>query len=66
MPESVLEAIKRGDWEYEPRRMDTTQYEATDATPGSREKLAVLSERLERGLPLWHPRDRISYEESNA
>ena len=38
--------------------IDPTEFDATDAPPGSREKLRVLVERSERGLPLWHPLDR--------
>jgi hypothetical protein len=36
-------------------------FRATDAPAGSREKLEVLAERLRRGVPLWHPSDRIDY-----
>jgi hypothetical protein len=57
---SVLDAIKLGQWDYEPREVDQRQFEATGALPGSNEKLAVMAERLQRGLPLWHPRDRRS------
>jgi hypothetical protein len=35
----------------------------TGALPGTAEKLDVLAERLRLGLPLWHPEDRLSYEE---
>lgn len=31
--------------------------ESTDAPAGSDEKLRVLAERAERGMPLWHPKD---------
>ena len=36
-------------------------FEPTDAAPGSPEKLDLLCRRVEHGLPLWHPSDRIDY-----
>jgi hypothetical protein len=33
--------------------------------PGTVEKLDVLAQRLQRGLPLWHPRDKMSYDEEH-
>ena len=71
MPRSVLEAIKQGDWNFEPSaeglanaQRDITQ-KATTAMPGTEEKLVVLAERLQRGLPLWHPADRRSYNDAD-
>ena len=64
MAESVLEAIRRGHWDYEPPRVDSQQYESTRALPGSAEKIGRLAERALVGLPLWHPEDRLSYDES--
>lgn len=58
MPKSVLEAIKIGLWDYEPPEVDPTQFDSTDAMPGTRAKLDVLAERVAAGLPLWHPNDR--------
>jgi hypothetical protein len=63
---SVLEAIKQGEWNYEPASVSTGDVSATGAMPGSVEKLDVLAERLRRGLPLWHPRDRISYDDEDS
>ena len=34
----------------------------TDAPAGSADKVEVLAERVRKGLPLWHPEDRCSYE----
>lgn len=34
----------------------------TDHLPGSMEKIEVMRIRAERGLPLWHPHDRVTYE----
>ncbi len=65
MPRSVLDAIKMGMWDFDPEFQQSPElgeYSPTQAMPGSPEKLAVLSDRLRRGLPLWHPRDRITYD----
>jgi hypothetical protein len=55
---SVLEAIKEGFWDFEPAEVPRNEFDGTDAMPGTREKLAVLAERVQSGLPLWHPADR--------
>jgi hypothetical protein len=61
VPQSLLEAIKSGQWDYEPQERSVEETHPTDALPGSLEKLAVMSERLRLGLPLWHPEDRVCY-----
>ena len=66
MPQSVIEAIKMGVWDYEPQTERSQSLESTNALPGSSEKLAVLAERLRKGLPLWHPSDRVNYEQDSA
>lgn len=58
VPESVLEAIKSGQWDFEPEEVESGCFDSTDALPGSVEKLAVLADRIRSGLPLWHPSDR--------
>ena len=63
MPKSILEAIKLGFWDYEPPDMESMLYSATDAMPGTQEKLSVLAARIREGLPLWHPRDRDDMED---
>jgi hypothetical protein len=62
VPKSVLEAIKMGIWDFEPREVEFEEFEAADAMPGTREKLTVLAERARRGLPLWHVSDRNDME----
>lgn len=62
MPHSVLDAIKMGMWDYEPEPQASAAYEATQALPGTNEKLEVLADRLLRGLPLWHPEDRRTFD----
>ena len=63
MPKSVLEAIQAGDWSFEPDRTEEEEFTATDALPGSDEKLEILARRIRDGLPLWHPSDRHTYED---
>ena len=62
MPQSILEAIKSGDWNYEPDNAEVSnEFDSTDALPGTDQKLEILAERIRSGLPLWHPEDRLSY-----
>jgi len=62
VPNSVLEAIKQGIWDYEPEENAKQKQPATSALPGTREKLDVLAERVRQGVPLWNSRDRICYD----
>jgi len=64
VPSSVLDAIKLGIWDFEPEVKDRASYEATRALPGTDEKLEVMARRVRQGLPLWHPGDRRTYDES--
>lgn len=66
MPHSVLDAIKAGLWDYEPDESQDTTFEATHAMPGTDEKLEILAQRVECGLPLWHPEDRRTYDDREA
>lgn len=43
----------------DPDSIDLSDFLPTDALPGSAEKIEVLRQRNELGLPLWHPNDRI-------
>lgn len=63
MQKSVLEAIKEGEWGYEPEQVDEEEFPSTCAMPGSDEKLSILAARVEAGLPLWHGRDRTEYDD---
>jgi hypothetical protein len=51
-------------WNFEPGHRPTLHVRPTGAMPGSQEKLEVLAERLRQGLPLWHPDDRLSYDDN--
>ena len=62
MPRSVLEAIKMGIWDFEPSEVAFDHFDASDAMPGTQEKLTILAERVQRGLPLWHVFDRDDME----
>jgi len=60
---SVLEAIRLGYWDFEPKKVAETHFESTEAMPGTNDKLAVLAKRVQDGLPLWHSCDRTDYDE---
>ena len=64
MPQSVLEAIRAGIWNFEPDELEVDKFEATKALPGTDEKLDILALRVEKGLPLWHPGDRRTYDDN--
>jgi len=64
VPRSILEAIKQGDWTFEPTGEQPVNLKATAAMPGTTEKLDILAERLRQGLPLWHPSDRRSFDDA--
>ncbi len=63
MPDSVLEAISLGLADFEPREIDSHEFEACEGMPGTQAKLTALAERARLGLPLWHPLDRQDCEE---
>ncbi len=63
MQKSVLDAIKQGEWGYEPESVDDDEFPSTRAMPGTDEKLSVLAARVEAGLPLWHGCDRTEYDD---
>ncbi|GIW93640.1 MAG: hypothetical protein KatS3mg110_1681 [Pirellulaceae bacterium] len=63
-PRSVLEAVRLGIWDFDPEQQTPADFPATDALPGTIEKVMVLAQRLEQGLPLWHPKDRKAFDES--
>jgi hypothetical protein len=43
------------DENFEPQ--STAEFVPTSAPAGSRQKLDILAERIQRGMPLWHPED---------
>ena len=66
MQKNVLDAIRDGDWFFEPEEVDSKLYPATMAIPGTEEKLEVLAARVRAGLPLWHRSDRADYEDPDS
>jgi len=58
---NVFEAIlKYGhDEDFAPRA--GRDFRPTEAPAGSRDKLNVLAERVQEGMPLWHEDDRSDY-----
>lgn len=54
--EFCMEENRFGLGTFHGRRTDPT-----GAWPGSEDKIAVLSERIERGQELWHPEDRTDF-----
>lgn len=40
---------------------ETPDFGPTEAPAGSREKLDILAQRVQQGMPLWHPMDRNDY-----
>jgi len=66
VPKSVLEAIREGIWDFEPSEVEANEYPPSDAMPGTDEKLRVLAQRVELGLPLWHKRDRDDLDDPPA
>jgi hypothetical protein len=58
VPKSVLEAIKLGYWDFEPPEVSFGDFERTDSMPRTKAKLRAMAERVQSGLPLWHPDDR--------
>lgn len=63
MPKSVLEAIRDGQWDFEPTPVEPRRFIATRAMPGTDEKLAIMAQRIAAGLPLWHNDDRTEYDD---
>lgn len=62
MPRSVLEAIRMGIWDFEPPEVEFSRFSASNAMPGTDEKLVAMAERARKGLPLWHLHDRSDME----
>ncbi len=60
---NVLDAIKLGEWDFEPDDVDDSHFDPTGAMPGTNEKLSVIAARVEAGLPLWNSDDRTEYDD---
>lgn len=64
MTDSVLDAIRNGQWDYEPGEILDTDYTPTTAMPGTDAKIDILADRARQGLPLWHSSDRRSFDDT--
>lgn len=62
---NILEAIKMGEWDFEPESVEDSKFDPTGAMPGTNEKLSVLAARVEAGLPLWNHNDRTEYDDDD-
>jgi hypothetical protein len=64
-PRTIFDAILHqrkspcGDFMEEFEPVETEEFKATDAQPGTPEKIEVLCRRIELGLPLWHADDPV-------
>ena len=52
-----LNSLEMADVGLEPEFDPAGECRPTAALPGTWDKIAVLAERVEHGLPLWHPAD---------
>lgn len=58
---TVFEAILKYGHDEDFSPSSDQDFVPTDAAPGSVEKMEVLACRLQLGLPLWHPEDRVDF-----
>ncbi len=66
MRQSVLKAIREGEWDFEPEPLKEEMFDSTPALPGSNEKVKALAKRASEGLPLWHSEDRQTIDDLDA
>jgi len=58
---NVFEAILQCGHDEDFVPQETDDFTPTDAPAGSPAKIRILAERIQKGLPLWHPQDRSEY-----
>jgi hypothetical protein len=58
---NVFEAILESGHDEDFVPSASEEFNATSAPAGSRAKLDILADRIQRGEPLWHPEDRSDY-----
>jgi len=63
--QSILDAIRKGDWTFEPEKVSEDRFDSTAALPGTDEKVDELARRARAGLPLWHSADRQTSDQSD-
>jgi hypothetical protein len=59
---AILQEYETEEEMKEPEIMDFTAFEPTDAMPGTIEKMNAMRQRLNRGLPIYHPRDKTCFD----
>ena len=58
---NVFEAILKYGHDEDFRPEESDNFTPTNAAAGSDEKIEVLRQRVELGVPLWHNGDRFDY-----
>ena len=58
---NVFEAILESGHDEDFVPVETDDFAPTDAPAGSRSKIDMLAQRVQRGQPLWHQDDRSDY-----
>jgi hypothetical protein len=61
MMRNVFDAILECGHDEDFMPAESDDFRPTEAPAGSREKIAILAERVQKGLPLWHQLDRSDY-----
>ncbi len=59
--QNVFEAIAHEGHEESFVPVETDEFEPTDLSAGSWEKIKLLRRRVEMGVPMWHDADRSDY-----
>lgn len=62
LSQSIVDAIRSGDWSFEPDPVDEDTFKSTRALPGTGEKVDEIARRVSQGLPLWHSDDRRTWD----
>lgn len=64
-PATVFESIRLlgHDEDWEPS-IDESGFEPTDTLPGTKERVEVMRLRVERGCPVFHSGDRLTFDGS--
>ena len=58
---NVFEAILKYGHDEDFKPVSTGAFKPTNEPAGSKSKIELMRERVERGLPLWHEEDRSEY-----
>ena len=61
MPANVFEAIRESGHDEDFLPVVTEEFIPTDVPAGSKTKVQVLADRVRKGMPLWHPKDKSDF-----